>query len=329
MENIYTELLCNVFTSCDNLSIKKICGGGSQREFFRISGDGRSVILCRANKLDEMADHIDITFFLKKYSIPVPEIYDYNKEKGFVIFEDGGRVSLLDTIQNLHDKGIIAIYKKIINHLINLQTLDPYECPAISKRIFDKEYYRWETDYFLQSCVEKVFHLTGNNELLAEFDRLAESLTGEKMVIVHRDFQSQNIQIKGDDVYFLDYQSARPGVCQYDLASLLYDPYGNLSGNIRNELLEYYYHNALHNGLVPQNKEIFLQTFYRASLQRIMQAMGAYGFLGLVRGKKQFLKYIEPGKHILWEIISGFSDYPALADLINKIISIDHNSNIM
>jgi aminoglycoside/choline kinase family phosphotransferase len=42
---------------------------------------------------------------------------------------------------------------------------------------------------------------------------------------VHRDFQSQNIIARSGHAYLIDFQGMRPGLAEYDLASLLFDPY--------------------------------------------------------------------------------------------------------
>ena len=60
-------------------------------------------------------------------------------------------------------------------------------------------------------------------------------------VLVHRDFQSQNIIVRNGQAHLIDFQGMRPGLAEYDLASLLYDPYVTLSADERTQLLEYYW----------------------------------------------------------------------------------------
>ena len=43
-----------------------------------------------------------------------------------------------------------------------------------------------------------------------------------------------------DEAYLIDFQGMRSGLAEYDLASLLYDPYVHLTGSERAELLEFY-----------------------------------------------------------------------------------------
>src|ERR1700720_1521690 len=59
-------------------------------------------------------------------------------------------------------------------------------------------------------------------------------------VLVHRDFQSQNIIIQNGQANLIDFQGMRPGLAEYDLASFLYDPYVELADTERAELLTYY-----------------------------------------------------------------------------------------
>ena len=51
-----------------------------------------------------------------------------------------------------------------------------------------------------------------------------------------------------------------------------------------------------------------------------MQALGAYGFLSLVKGKKYFLKYVPEGLRMLKEDVSiAAGDYPELSQLIMRL----------
>ncbi|MEQ8169483.1 MAG: phosphotransferase [Candidatus Eremiobacterota bacterium] len=310
----YSNLLGELYKSI--ISIEEIHGGGSQRQYFRVKGDGKDTVLCYSQK--EVNEHIETGLFLKKHHIPVPEIYNYNREDGLILFEDGGTVSLQSKVLELREKKeeIINLYKHIIQWLIKLQKINPAGCKSITDRIFDHNYYRWETDYFLESCVDKFFHLHINypEKLIKEFNSLAETLSKEETVIVHRDFQSQNIYIKENSLYFLDFQSARLGVCQYDLASLLYDPYVSLEKPLRKELLDYYCKEK-----PVRDKKHFTDIFYKTSMQRLMQALGAYGFLGIVKGKKDFLNYINPALILLLDALNHTEEFPEITVLIEKL----------
>lgn len=323
----YLNLIKKVFPKKEKPHIKAIYGGGSQRQYFRLENKTKSYVLCYSKKQDELEDHIEISLFFQKNNIPVPEIYEYNREEGLILFEDAGNTSLEAIVlgKRENESKIIELYIKIIDLLIELQKLDPSLCKAICKRDFDRDYYRWETDYFLKSCIEKVFNinLSGKDLLIKEFNNLAEELSEKNRVIVHRDFQSQNIYVLENKYFFIDFQSARTGLCQYDLASLLYDPYVALPEMVRNKLLDHYYEKALEEKIVRENYEEFMNIFYKTSMQRLMQAMGAYGFLGLVKEKKSFLKFLNPGKKLLLNVCTKTEEFPCINRLVKEINSIE------
>jgi aminoglycoside/choline kinase family phosphotransferase len=65
------------------------------------------------------------------------------------------------------------------------------------------------------------------------------------------------------------------------------------------------------------NEKEFRETISPCRLQRHMQALGAYGFLSRVKGKKYFLKYVPEGLRLLKEDISLSRDeYPELYNLV-------------
>src|SRR5207248_844592 len=122
---------------------------------------------------------------------------------------------------------------------------------------------------------------------LPALENIAARLGKLPRVLVHRDFQSQNIIARTGHAYFIDFQGMRPGVAEYDLASLLFDPYVRFSADEREELYSYYMERR---GLLStlQMREILRL----CAMQRLMQALGAYGFLGLVKGNRHFLTHV-------------------------------------
>ena len=92
--------------------------------------------------------------------------------------------------------------------------------------------------------------------------------------------------LRGDETWLVDYQGLRLGLAEYDLASLLLDPYVTLTSNERDDLLHYY---ADHRGISPFELQ---ECLHLCAAQRLMQALGAYGNLALNLGKPDFLQHI-------------------------------------
>ncbi|HST29416.1 MAG TPA: phosphotransferase, partial [Chthoniobacterales bacterium] len=140
---------------------------------------------------------------------------------------------------------------------------------------------------------------------------IAEDLAQRPRVLVHRDFQSQNILMRNGQAHLIDFQGMRPGLAQYDLASLLYDPYVDLTVVERNELLEHYC------GKKPDGD--FLRTLRLCAMQRLMQALGAYGFLGLVKGHQHFLQHIPKAVNSLREVVAEIDGLELFKNLLSEL----------
>jgi len=306
--------------------------GGSDRTYYRAAeqtGRSRAVVIVKYCQLiPDFQRQIEYTKFFRKHLIPVPEIIDVDEDNLRITFEDLGDLSLYNWLKcKRKEDQVEEMYKKVLNVAVRIHTIaldSLHECPLLQKRIFDYEHFIWESDYFIERFVKEIKGINiGDNEALQnEFNRLAQKADSYPKTIVHRDFQSQNIMItKGVPRLprLIDYQGARIGPPAYDIASILWDPYYRLDGGIRKRLLKYYASKmtAASEGF---DKYEFFESLSICSLQRHMQALGAYGFLSSVKGKKYFLKYIDTALEYLKEDIVFFEkQYPLLYRLIAKI----------
>jgi aminoglycoside/choline kinase family phosphotransferase len=136
-------------------------------------------------------------------------------------------------------------------------------------------------------------------------------LAKRSRVLVHRDFQSQNILVRNGQAYLIDFQGMRPGLAQYDLASVLYDPYVDLTEAERGELLEHY--------CDGKPDDDFTETLRFCAMQRLMQALGAYGFLGLVKGHQHFLQHIPKAVSSLREVVAKIDGLELAENLLARL----------
>jgi aminoglycoside/choline kinase family phosphotransferase len=173
---------------------------------------------------------------------------------------------------------------------------------------FKAALYRWEQKYFFQNCLGRYFKVSESKRkelaVLPALREIARHLASLPRVLVHRDFQSQNIIIQNGQAHLIDFQGMRPGLPHYDLASLLCDPYVDLTEAERSEVIAYYRDRQRENGITIDGD--FDLKLRLCAMQRLMQALGAYGFLGLVKGHKHFLQYMPNARKIL--LIGTFCD---------------------
>lgn len=295
--------------------------GGSARRYFR----KQNKVFCEwDNAGEDFEKTVILGNFLKQKGFPIPEIIDVNKEKKLILFEDLGDLTLYSWLQcKRNNEEIINVYRKIIEHIANLHWKISSEVSELKILLseFDYAYFRWESDYFLKECVKGVFKFDLSaieNKLREELHLLADKLSKSKKVILHRDLQSQNIMLKTGKVYFVDYQSARWGPAAYDIASLLWDPYVNLSDEIRQELVNFY----IEKSLSLQTKS-FTEELLLCRVQRHMQALGAYGFLSLKKDKRNFLQFIPSALNLLYQDIEECPlELSNLRELVLKLINL-------
>ena len=157
------------------------------------------------------------------------------------------------------------------------------------------------------------------HEFSKEFEHIADQALKHGFIgLMHRDMQSRNIMIHNNQVYFIDFQSARSGPLQYDLASLLIDPYVNLKNQIKNDLLQYTMEKLKLNKIESKN---FLECYQYCCLTRNLQFLGAFSFLSQIKKKKAFELYIPNSVKSLKKIITNLDTdkIPKLSKLIQTI----------
>ena len=320
------ELLKN-FTQ-PHITIRLLSGGGSDRSFFRIEKEGRSIILMVSPPQDKDFQHyLDIGRFLRALGIGVPEFYETNQEKRFLFMEDVGEQSLyLKVKKGMPEDEVVFWYHEALETLACMQVGGGgrwMDCPVLAERTFDYQVLRWETAYFQENFLEKFCRISVpvTKGLNQEFEVLAKKLAAEPIYFMHRDFQSQNIMIFQEEVRVLDFQGGRRGLLQYDVASVLKDSYVVLSENIRRNLLVFYLKKLEEKGIMIQDRDRFYEIFTLAGLQRNMQALGAFCFLSLVKGKEWFKQYIPAGVHYLFLALKERRDFPVLREIIDGIVS--------
>src|SRR3954452_19255601 len=282
----------------DEVDIAPIEKGGSDRKFYRVrSSAEQSVIVVKYNlEREENRHYVEIARFLETNGIRAPKIYFHDSEEGLIWIEDLGEK---DLFSQRDETWLVrsVLYESALDQIAKLHGLDQKTAGSIAASLpteFNTALYGWEQQYFFENCLGRYFQVEQSklDELAAlpVLREIAEQLDAAPRVLVHRDFQSQNIIIRNGQAHLIDFQGMRPGLAQYDLASLLYDPYVKLTPNERSELTEYYREAQNKNDFATD--KAFDRLLQLCAMQRLMQALGAYGFLGLVKNHKGVLEYI-------------------------------------
>ena len=293
-----------------NVEIAPIEKGGSDRRFYRVrSSPDHSLILVKYNlEREENRLYVQVAEFLGDNAIRTPRVYFHDAQEGLIWIEDLGEADLWSYRE---ESWIVrrALYDSALEEVAKLHSLPHSAADGIRKDFppeFDAALYSWEQQYFFENCLGRYFRLSEQRiaELAAlpALQEIPHRLAELPRVLVHRDFQSQNIIIRNNQAYLIDFQGMRPGLAEYDLASLLYDPYVTLTPQERDQLFrDYCAARAAGGNPVAHQCAELLQL---CAMQRLMQALGAYGFLGLVKGNKAFLSHIPAALASLISIVA-------------------------
>jgi len=298
-----TLLKQNKSTKNQKIRVKALAGDGSDRRWSRLSMDGDSVILCEHGiTIGAGTQEIDafsaIGTHLTNRGISVPTLLHHDRFSGQVYLEDLGDTHLQDVAAKTSDPATLTtLYAGIFRRLFQLATdgangFDPawaYQTPYYDKDVILEK----ECRYFLEAFVND---WCGQNEKWAtyapEFETIADVIeTHAIQGLLHRDMQSRNIMMKAPaEPYFIDFQDARLGPVQYDLASLLIDPYVVLSHAFRSELT--HMASAFYVSKLRCDPKSFNRAFAACALSRNLQILGAFAYLTLQKGKTAFARYI-------------------------------------
>jgi len=306
-------------------SLTPIEKGGSSRFFFRVrSGSGDSAIIVRdLGEKEENRHYAALAGFLSGHGVPVPKVLGASEEEGLLWLEDLGEQDLWASrneswdVRRPHYESVL----RGISLLHRIPCGDEDVKGLHLQLAFDERLYRWEQEYFVNHCLGDIFGISESVRSMffasGAMQRLAVGLAALPRQLVHRDFQSQNILIRNGEASFIDFQGMRPGLAQYDLASLLCDPYVEISAEERDHLLAYY-KTILGNDGIEVGDE-FDRVFWQCAAQRLMQALGAYGFLSIHRGKPAFRAHVAPALTRLREALSHLHPDDRLDELASLI----------
>src|SRR5947208_16023885 len=307
------------------IKIQPIEKGGSDRKFYRIQcSAAQTLILIKYNlEREENQQYVQIAKFLHAHRMRVPKIYFHDPVEGLIWIEDLGE---RDLYSYRRESWIVrrTFYESALDEIAKLHGLPVSVCVEMKEHLpaeFNAALYRWEQNYFFENCLGRYFKLDQSKlkemSTLPVLREVAKRLASLPRVLVHRDFQSQNIIIQNGQTYLIDFQGMRPGLPHYDLASLLYDPYVDLAEAERTEVIAYYRDRQRENGITIDGD--FDLKLRLCAMQRLMQALGAYAFLGLVKGHKHFLEYIPNALRSLRAAVAKIDNLQPLASFLGDL----------
>ncbi|SMC24017.1 hypothetical protein SAMN02746041_01912 [Desulfacinum hydrothermale DSM 13146] len=318
------------WASCSR--VEPLAGDGSDRRFYRVHLNGRSLIALISQRSGADLDEVDSMWLIGRHlaskGLPVARILAARLDDGVFLLEDLGRVHLHDMARRFASSARIqGLYRKAVELLARLHRTAPdgfssewcFDTPQYTPQfVLNRELLYFQTS-FLQSFLGLEAADLG---LSQDFQALAERAGEERGgLVLHRDFQSRNLMVHRGSLWVIDYQGMRLGPPEYDLASLLLDPYVMLPDRVWQPLAELYWERA--RPILGRSRHVFWERFQTLALCRCLQALAAYAFLGKEKKKSGFLEHIPAGWRRLNQLLQGPAGrtVPAFRKLIRRITS--------
>jgi NDP-sugar pyrophosphorylase family protein len=328
----------------NKIDVQKLAGDGSDREWFRITANKKTYIAAdhgintsdhytgkpgrtdKSNNVCQLDSFVNIGHHIFNKGLSVPEIYTYDPFSGIAIVEDLGNQHLEKIINNTRDeKEIFNWYKKVCDSLFlfsregfkGFKKQWAFQTYEYSKEVIIENECRYFIDTFANIYLKKDVRLKA---FIEEFEFIAENCIDSSFKgLMHRDMQSKNIMVRDDLIYFIDFQSARKGPIEYDIASLLIDPYVQLGNDLKKVILSYFLDKIISDENIDAKH--FKHCYKYCCVTRNLQILGAFSFLSRIKNKKWFEEFIPHALKSLKEHINliDINKTPKLNKFINNL----------
>lgn len=331
IQNILAELTRSIGET--PIEILPIAASGSARKYYRIVTEKRTLIGTYSDNVEENEAFLTFSKHFHDLGLNVPEVFTVNGEKTCYLQSDFGDDNLFAHVQKALMAGgfgenVIQLYKQALKHLVKFQCVGhqglDYSKAYPTER-FDRQAIIDDLNYFKYYFVKPHEEIDFNETRLGkDFEAFADFVSQTPCdFFMYRDFQSRNIMVKDNELYFIDFQGGRKGPLNYDVVSLLYQVKAQIPQAVRDELLQYY-KEELKQFVNPEEVKFDTYQPYFVYL-RLLQVLGAYGFRGLIQKKSHFIESIP---YALKEIqalaqTQPLNDYPELQHIIQQFNKIE------
>ena len=340
IQNILAELSRSIGET--PVEILLIAASGSVRKYYRIITDKRTLIGTYSENTEENEAFLTFSKHFHDLGLNVPDVFAANGEKTCYLQSDFGDDNLFAHVQKAlmaggpstgsgttYSENIIELYKQALKHLVKLQVLGhqglDYSKAYPTER-FDRQAIIDDLNYFKYYFVKPHEEIDFNETRLGkDFEAFADFVSQAPCdFFMYRDFQSRNIMVKDNELYFIDFQGGRKGPLNYDVVSLLYQVKAQIPQAIRDELI-HYYKEELKQFVDPEEVKFDTYQPYFVYL-RLLQVLGAYGFRGLIQKKSHFIESIPYALKELkiWNERNPLNAYPELQNVITQLSTLNY-----
>ncbi|GLS25620.1 aminoglycoside phosphotransferase family protein [Marinibactrum halimedae] len=273
------------------LQLNSLSGDAGFREYFRVSTTPPLLAVKAPVETENSRSFVSLAKHLRKNGVHAPQVVGVDYDQGWLLVEDFGDELLLSVLERDRESAQEQ-YGEALMSLLALQQCGPLEPPI---PIYERELLWREMELFRQWFVISLlnYELSSDEHILLDafFESVIASALSQPRVLVHRDFHSRNLIVRGSQSHgVIDFQDAVWGPVTYDLVSLLRDCYIRWSPEQVRRWACGYANMAIEVGVMkPVVQSTFQRWFDLMGVQRHIKVLGIFARLSLRDGKPSYL----------------------------------------
>ena len=278
----------------DTGSVRLASADASFRRYFRIQGQGRSLIIMDAPpERENCQPFVKVANLMQQCGLLAPEVLAWDEPLGLMLLSDLGGQTMMQVIDPTQPQANLPLYLQAVDTLITWQLASrPDVLPPYDQALLERELQLFPDWYLTQHkglAIEPAMRAT----LDKSFALIVANNLAQPKVYVHRDFMPRNLMAPatpGAPLGVLDFQDAVYGPITYDIASLMRDAFLSWDEDFCLDVTVRYWQLARKAGLpVGDDFGEFYRSVEWMGLQRHLKVAGIFARLTLRDGKPQYL----------------------------------------
>jgi aminoglycoside/choline kinase family phosphotransferase len=299
----------------DGSSLSILSADASFRQYYRVNKNNNSYAVMDCPPEDESLDtFLKITDKLQQAKLNVPEIFNCDSTKGFLVITDFG-----DDLysKKLNDETVYCLYTDALEAIVKMQT--KVDCTGLKD--FDS-FYEDENNLFLDWFLNKHLNIeldsATSEQINTEFNKMNNILKSIPKTFVHRDYHSRNLLVTDlNNPGIIDYQDAVMGPVTYDLVSLLKDCYVTWNDGLVEDMLESFFTRMKSDTI--NNISDFRYWFEITGLQRHIKAIGIFSRLNYRDRKSGYLQDIPRTYAYMDKVLNKYKELSTLNEIFSNL----------
>lgn len=275
--------------------------------------NGQGVLMDAPPADNDLALWLAMHALLDAGDVRVPKILARDLAHGFLLLEDLGHDTLLDSIDS---DNADSLFDAAITQLLRIQAIaPPADLPRYDDALLGRELDLFD-DWFIGRELELTLAATTRQAWLDARQFLITQALAQPQVLVHRDFMPRNLMPVDGGLAVIDFQDAVIGPIAYDPVCLFKDAFVSWPQARIDGWLRQYHGRASQAGLAAPEWAQFQRDVDLMGVHRHLKVIGIFARLEHRDGKSHYLADAPRFMRYLDEVLPQYSELQPLHELL-------------